>query len=170
MSVALTSLVPYLRSAARQATTGASDSTLTASLGNAFWTAHIEGFTALHAYREVDGIIEPVVSGASDISRDVLQVVVVWAATNEVSNALLELDAVFRVKAGNVEYETQKQATVLKGVLDLLVAQRNQILTRLADSGKTDVAIIDAAALDARNLLSGLSSFPSAAGWGPWEE
>lgn len=109
---------------------------------NAFWETVIDGIT-MNYTMDGDGIITPV-TGTTEFTREYQQIVVFYAGISVVRNALRTIGSLFRAKAGPVEYETQNAATVLKGILDELVKQRNIILARLSDLGASNSVYIDA--------------------------
>ena len=111
-------------------------------LRNGFWSAFNEGVISNFICDE-DGIIQPV-SGEATFGRDLQQIVIMYAAINIYQNQLMQLKTLFRAKAGQVEYETQQSAQVMKTLLDSLLAQRATILKRLSDGGFTDSYYIDA--------------------------
>lgn len=86
-------------------------------LRNAFWEARIGG--AFIGYRESDGLIAPV-SGIDELPREQQQLIILYAGLNVVLADFRNTQSAFKAKAGPVEYETQRSATLLKGVLDLL--------------------------------------------------
>ena len=111
-------------------------------LRNAFWSAYNDGIIAGFSCDE-DGIVNPV-SGTATFTRDLQQLVIMCAAINIYQNQIMQLKTLFRAKAGQVEYETQQSAQVIKSLLDSLLAQRATILQRLSDGGFTDSYYIDA--------------------------
>lgn len=111
-------------------------------LRNAFWSAYNDGIVLGFTCDE-DGIVNPV-SGDGTFTRDLQQLVIMYAAINIYQNQIMQLKTLFRAKAGQVEYETQQSAQVIKSLLDSLLAQRATILQRLSDGGFTDSYYIDA--------------------------
>lgn len=111
------------------------------NLQDAFWEARLDGL--LEGFTESDGSVVPT-SGTTDLSRDMQQIVVLYAGVRIVRNHLRSLNTVFRSKAGPVEFETQKSAQLLKGLLDELRSRRNLVLTRLSDLGAVNSYYIDA--------------------------
>jgi hypothetical protein len=112
-------------------------------LRNAFWSAYNDGIIAGFTCDE-DGIVNPSGGGDSTFTRDLQQLVIMYAAINIYQNQIMQLKTLFRAKAGQVEYETQQSAQVIKSLLDSLLAQRATILQRLSDGGFTDSYYIDA--------------------------
>lgn len=111
------------------------------NLQDAFWDARLDGL--LEGFTEAEGVVSPM-SGTTDMTRDLQQLVVLYAGIRIVRNHLRALNTLFRAKAGPVEFETQKSANLLKGLLDELHARRNLVLTRLSDVGSVDSYYIDA--------------------------
>lgn len=158
MAVDLNDLVEYLNAEIGPTTAA----TMTGgqkvlALRNAFWSAKLDGVTALADYREVDGVIDPV--GSVELDRELQQIIVFWAGIAIVANELRNANTAFRAKAGPVEYETQTSANVLKGVLDLLLERRALLVKRLSDQGRTTVGIIDAMANADYTLRMAFGSF-----------
>lgn len=111
------------------------------NLQDAFWDARLDGMLA--GFTESDGLVTPV-SGTTEITRDLQQLVVLYAGIRIVRNSLRTLNTTFRAKAGPVEFETQNSASVLKGLLDLLMERRHAVLLRLSDLGQVPSYYIDA--------------------------
>lgn len=120
----------------------ASDTEWLTRLRNAFWSAYNDGIISSFVCDE-DGIVSPA-SGDATFGRDLQQIVIMYAAINIYQNQIMQLKTLFRAKAGEVEYETQQSAQVIKSLLDSLLAQRATILQRLSDGGFTDSFYIDA--------------------------
>lgn len=119
----------------------ATDDDYFGNLQDSFWDARLDGL--LEGYTESDGLVVPT-SGTTELTRDLQQLVVLYAGVRIVRNHLRALNTLFRSKAGPVEFETQKSAQVLKAILDELHARRNLVLTRLSDVGSVDSYYIDA--------------------------
>jgi hypothetical protein len=111
-------------------------------LRNAFWSAYNDGVIMGYTCDE-DGVVSPI-NGDSTFTRDMQQIVIMYAAINIYQNQMMQLKTLFRAKAGQVEYETQQSAQVMKSLLDSLLAQRATLLQRLSDGGFTDSYYIDA--------------------------
>jgi hypothetical protein len=120
----------------------ASDDDWLSNLQSAFWEAVLDGVIDPGLFTESDGVITPV-SGSTEISRELQQLIVFYAGVRVVRNKIRNMNTVFRAKAGPVEYETQQAATVLKALLDELVRKRNLILTRMSDLGGTSTFYVD---------------------------
>jgi hypothetical protein len=110
-------------------------------LADAFWEARLHGLFS--GYTEADGSVTPD-SGTTEFPRDYQQLVVLYAGYRVVLSSYQNLNSVFRAQAGPVEYETQKSAQVLRGVLDALRERIKIALGRLSDIGDSSVAIFDA--------------------------
>ena len=102
-------------------------------LRNAFWYSVLDGL--IIGYEDEDGIVKPTASSGSALSRELQQIVIMYAAINVVRNKLLELKTVFRAKAGSTEYETQQAASVLTALLAEFSERRKYILNRIGDKG-----------------------------------
>lgn len=145
MAVDITDLVDNLIAEVNSPGTNSFPEALTSDweirLVNAFWDAVLDGLITNYESDE-DGIITPI-TGTTDLSREMQQLVVFYAGISVVRNTLRTLNASFRAKAGPVEYETTQAATVMKSLLDELVRKRNIILTRLSDIGQVDTQYVD---------------------------
>lgn len=119
----------------------ADDDDFLGNLQDAFWDARLDGL--LEGFTESDGSVVPT-SGSTDLSRDLQQLIVLYAGLRIVRNHLRSMNTVFRSQAGPVEFETQKSAQLLKALLDELRTRRNLVLTRLSDLGSVDSYYIDA--------------------------
>jgi hypothetical protein len=93
---------------------------------NAFWGARLDGLFG--AYRAQDGVIDPIDSNSPEIGRDGIQLVLLYAAMDIVVTEMRNLQSSFKAKAGPVEYEQQRSAQLLKGVLDVLNARIKAII------------------------------------------
>ena len=111
-------------------------------LRDAFWEARLDGM--LELYEEDEGLVSPYDVDDVEITRDLQQLVVLYAGIRMTRTQLTNLDTLFRTKAGPVEYETQKSAQLLKAILDELKSRRNLILERLSDVGSIPTYYIDA--------------------------
>ena len=110
-------------------------------LRDGFWSAHIDGL--LDGWTESDGIVQKLNDPTADaMTRDYQQLVILYTAINVASNRLLQMDTLFRAKAGPVEYETQKSAQVLRAVLEELTGRRNAIIERLVAAGQVTRGIV----------------------------
>lgn len=105
-----------------------------AKLANAFWDAKLNQFIGFANYTETEGTLSPI-DGDDPIDRTLQQALVNFTAIDAIRNKLLNINTMFSAKAGPVEYETQQSAQLLKGILDDLMAQREQLLLLFADAG-----------------------------------
>lgn len=110
-------------------------------LENAFWNARLDGLFS--NYRAESGAIEPV-SGTTDITRDALQLVILYAGLDVVLSELRNAQSAFKAVAGPVSYETQRSAQLLREVLMTIRARINQIIYNLSTLGVADSYAIDA--------------------------
>jgi hypothetical protein len=120
----------------------ANDDTFFGHLQDAFWEARLDGM--LEGFVEADGLVSPTNPSADDLTRDLQQLVVLYAGIRIFRNQLVALNTTFRAKAGPVEYETQKSAQVLVAHLKELQNRRNLVLERLSDIGAVNGYYIDA--------------------------
>lgn len=114
----------------------ATDTEWTVKLQNAFWRAVIDGVITGYSIDE-DGIIKPDVTSGPALSRDLQQIVVIYAAINIIQATMLQLKTSFRAKAGSVEYETSQASQVLTGLLNMFKEEKQIILERLSDIGSS---------------------------------
>jgi len=145
VSVDLTDLIPYVKA---EVSPPGNDlfPTVTAAewttrLANGFWNARLDGILA--GFIESDGLVNPVPPGKVDMTRDLQQVIVFFAAYDTLILALRAINTTFRAKAGGVEFETQQSANVLKEIAQDLRERRNILLRRLSDLGSTPAYVID---------------------------
>jgi hypothetical protein len=142
----------------------ATDDNWIGSLTDAFWEVRLYGM--LGGFEEnaaarggppsfTEGLVTP--TGAfegyddptgyapdQDLSRDLQQLIVLWAGYKVVLARFGWIQSVFRAQAGPVQYETQQAATVLKSLLDALKARIDDILIHLSTWNKDPgVAVID---------------------------
>lgn len=145
----------------------ATDETWMGYLADGFWEIRLDGM--LSGFTESAGLISPS-SGTTELTRDLLQLVVFYAGIRILRNQILSFNTVFRAKAGPVEFETQKSAQTLKALLDDMRERRNLVLYRLSDLGVVPSYYIDG--LNERELSLGYGDtyWPSgtndsSAGW-----
>lgn len=112
-------------------------------LRNAFWNAHIDGL--MNGWTESDGIVSRLNDPTADaMTRDLQQVIILYAYVKILKNQISQASSVFRTKAGPVEYEVQKSAQVYRAILEDLNTRLSRVLERLADDGSvTDIMYID---------------------------
>jgi hypothetical protein len=170
MSVDLANLVESLQieiqAPGGEAYANATEDDYLGNLINAFWEIRLYGFLA--GFEEdaasrggpaefAIGIITPLrVDPAyddpfgynvdEDLSRDLQQLIVLWAAWKIMLNNMATVNSVFRAKAGPVEYETQQAASVLTAVLDQLKARITYLIGNLptASGGGGGAVVLDA--------------------------
>ena len=122
---------------------GATAAELVGHLSDAFWEARLDGFLTAWTCDE-DGVVTPVDPlSAVDIPRDALSLVVLYAGIRVIRNRILNTNAVFRAKAGSVEYETGTSAQMLTEMLKQLKAAKDRYLERATDN-ETPVGYYDA--------------------------
>jgi len=110
-------------------------------LSDAFWEARLDGF--LEGYTTDEDLIVPVASGAADLDRRWMALVVLYAGVKVLRNRILNLNMAFRAKAGPVEFEQENSAMVLAEMLRQLRAAKDRILDEL-DADETNVVVLDA--------------------------
>lgn len=91
----------------------------------------------------------------TDLSRQMQQLIVLWAGWNVVINRLAALNTMMRAKAGNVEYERQNSASTLKALLDHLKDRIDYVLTTVRSGDVTTVTVFDAVVERSYSLASG---------------
>lgn len=111
-------------------------------LEDAFWDARMSGFMA--EWTLVDDTVEPQQVGGADITRDIVSVIILWAAINIVTNELKSGSTQFKAVAGPVSFEQQNSAQVLRDLLSELKDEKNIALKRLSDLGIVLDSYIDA--------------------------
>lgn len=157
MSVDLSDLVEFVRvevsPPGSDLFTSATDDHWLMALRNAFWSVRMEGMLA--GYTEADGLVDPINVGDEDLTRDLQQLIVLYAAVQAVMNQLRDLKTSFRAKAGPVEFETQQSAQVLREILLDLRGRRNWMLGRLSDLGVIPTYYIDAVAARQDSIMYG---------------
>lgn len=121
-------------------------------LSNAYWEGRIYGLYA--GYQEFDGIVNPV-SGTTDFPREMQQLVILYAGFKVTLNAIQGFNTTFKAKAGSVEFETQKSATALKGILDTLKSNIDLALETLGGAGVTNTYSFDALIQGNYNMVIG---------------
>jgi hypothetical protein len=116
------------------------DSDLTAYLADAFWEARLDGFLTGYAADE-DGVVTPT-SGSTDLSLAGVALVVMYAGIRVMRTQILNMNTLFRAKAGPVEFEQQNSAIMLREMVRALQERRNLLIER--SLMMTDVHVIDA--------------------------
>lgn len=149
MAVDLSDFVPSLR---REVTPP--DSTLFANVGDdvftgyladAFWEARLDGFLQAWTADE-DGIVTPVAPNTTEIPRDQVAAIIIYAGIRVLRNRILNTNTTFRAQAGPVEYEVQNSATMLVEMLKQLKAIKDRLLEDKTEVGQTDTLYLDAVA------------------------
>lgn len=140
----------------------ATDDAFFGSLTDAFWEVRLygllSGFEEDVAARGGDvsfgeGIVTPIGAkvgydapsgyAATDLSRELQQMIVLWGGWKIVLARLTNLNTVFHAIAGPVQIEIQQSASVLKGVLDALRERIEFLLKYLSRFGGSSVAVFD---------------------------
>ena len=121
----------------------ATDDDWLSNLRSAYWEVVLDGIVSGSRYTETDGLIEPTDTTDDDLSRELQQLVVLYAGVRVIRNKIRTMNTVFRTKAGPVEFETQQSANVFKTILDQLIRRRNIILERLSDLGSANSYYVD---------------------------
>ena len=140
----------------------ASNSELVGYLSDAFWEGKLDGFYS--GYTETDGIINPE-SGDTDLSRDWISLIVIYAAYTILTNAIQNTNTLFRSKAGPVEFETQSSASMLRERLMALERRRDRLIDELSEKYQIDVAWIDNINARTNSLCYGDVKFDSGISW-----
>lgn len=122
----------------------ATDDDWLGNLQDSFWDAMLDGLISPAAYTEADGVVSPIAPNTTEFSREFLQLVVFYAGVRIIRNYFSGMNSTFKAKAGPVEYETQKSATVVRDLLAELVRKRNILLLRLSDIGMSQSYYVDA--------------------------
>lgn len=122
-------------------------------LGDAFWDARMTGL--LEGYT-LDGQEISPTAGTTDISRDLQQILVLYAAMTIVTNELRQKNTQFRAKAGPAEFETQNSSNLLRDVLQVLEQRMNIVMKRLSDLGVVLDKYTDAVAARTQSIGYGL--------------
>lgn len=130
-------------------------------LQDAFWEARLDGVTALASFNQDDGIISPVTVGGTDITGDLVQLLVMYGGIRILRNQLINMGTGFRAKAGPAEFETSNSGQMMTAVLNELRDRRNIILTRLSDVGAIPSYYIDALISREESLYLGTTYWPS---------
>lgn len=114
------------------------------NLEDAFWDAMLDGLIDPARYTEADASVTPIAPNTTELSREYQQLVVFYAGIRIIRNFMLNMNSTFRAKAGPVEFETVRSATVVRDLLAELVRKRNIILLRLSDIGTSQSYYVDA--------------------------
>lgn len=138
---------------------GVSEDTWVGHLADAFWEARLSGM--LSGYEEADGLVTPLDATADDMTRDLQQLLVLFAGLRIVLTSYQNVNSSFRAKAGPVEFETQKAASVLKGVLDAIRERIQRAIDKLDElsTAAIDTVMFDAVIQRSCAIASGESWF-----------
>jgi len=148
MAVELVELIPYLKASVNppgQEFIVATDAEWLTAAANAFWWARLRGF--FPEYRiDVDGeLIVAIDDADEDMSRDLQQIIILAAALNAIEAKLLAMPTGVRAKAGPVESEVTRSASLL---IELLKGKRKELadikVEIIASGNATCVGVIDA--------------------------
>lgn len=161
MAVSLANYVPALR---REVSPPGStlfdavaDTVFTGYLADAFWEVKLDGFVEPWTC-SIDGIVIPqtgdgnpdplidppltAYDSASDMPRDQIALVVLYAGIKIIRNRLLEQNTRIHAKAGPVEFSQESSANLLVEMLRELTAVKNRLLA--LRTYNMDVSLIDA--------------------------
>lgn len=116
------------------------DEELTGHLADAFWEARLDGLVKAWTADE-DGIVEPLKVGGSELGREWVALLVLYAGIRMLRNHLMNQQTTFRAEAGPVSFETQSSATVLAELLKQLQATKLRLLEMGQDASLD--AIVD---------------------------
>lgn len=111
-------------------------------LADAFWEARLDGFLVGYATDEDGTAIEPL-TGTTEIPRQQIALIVLYAGIRVLRNKILNTKTMFRGKAGPTEFEQQTSATMLAEMLKQLKETKDRILVEL-DEFATGVHVLDA--------------------------
>lgn len=102
-------------------------------LADAFWELVMYGY--ISGYTEASGVItEDVATPTTDLGREFQQLIVIVAAMNIISMLMVNLNSDFRAKAGPVEFQQSKSASILGRVLDRLQKRFDDLVEGLDDA------------------------------------
>lgn len=122
--------------------TGVTDTEWVGYLSDAFWEARLDGFLEGYLVSEDDAIV-PTETGAADLDRRWMALVLLYAGVKVLRNRILNMSVAFRAKAGPVEFEQENSATMLAEMLRQLKAAKDRIIEDL-DNTPSDVMVLDA--------------------------
>lgn len=149
MAVELSTLVATLRREVSPPGTDlypdALDAEFIGHLADAFWEARLSGIEVLDDYEvNASNQIVPTDATTDDLTRDLQQLLVLFAGYRIVLSSFQNIKSAFRAQAGPVSYETARSAQLLRDVLKALERKIGIILTRLSDLGTADTDYFDA--------------------------
>lgn len=123
---------------------GSTDDDWAGRLADAFWDAHIHT-ELFDSYRANDDFaVEPITVGGDDLSRELQQLVVAYAAYRVIRTLLLNIKTSFRAQAGPVEFETQQSAQLLRDLLRDRQDDMKRIVDLISSQDVTPVYYFDA--------------------------
>lgn len=135
MAVDITELIPSLQRELSPPGTNlypnATGGTFLGYLQDAFWEARLQGLLKGYTLNPADDTQIIPISGTTDLDRALQQLIVLFAGYRVTLTQFQNINSGFRAKAGAVEFEQQKSATTLKGVLDALRERMKLILDNL---------------------------------------
>lgn len=111
-------------------------------LADAFWEARLHGMLGGYIV-DAAFTIQPQNAGAPDMTRDLQQLIVLYAGFRITLTELKNTQASFQAQAGAVQIEVTKASNVLKSVLDAIRSRIDIVLRRLSDVGTTNVEVFD---------------------------
>jgi hypothetical protein len=121
------------------------DDELLRRLQQGFWECVLDGFfggtvltgtgQAMPSFTESNFVISPATAGGPDITRDLVQLVIFYAAARMITNQLRNIRTQVLNQAGPVRQEFQQSAQLLLGILKDLQAQKALHMRRLSDLG-----------------------------------
>jgi hypothetical protein len=137
--------------------TGVDDADWVGYLADAFWEARLDGFMPGYITdgEDEDVTIEPS-SGTTDLPRQYMALVILYAGVKVLRNRILNTQTQFRAKAGSVEFEQQNSATMLAEMLKQLKATKDRIIEELSALDETGVIMLDAYST---RVFSGISYY-----------
>jgi hypothetical protein len=142
----------------------ATEDELIGHLSDAFWHIVLDGVTAFDDFTEADGLITNNTVGGADLTRDLQQLIVLYAAHRIIRNQLKGFEN-FRAKAGPVEYETSQSANLLRDILADMNRRISIILTNLSEFGLAEGYYLDMVTTRTDAVRYGNTPFLSGQGW-----
>lgn len=100
-------------------------------LQDAFWEARLQGLLAGYTLDDNDDTQIVPQSGTTDLPRQFQQLLVLFAGFRITLTQFQNINSAFRAKAGPVEFEQQKSAQTLRGILDAIRERMKAILATL---------------------------------------
>lgn len=130
---------------------------------DAFWDARMDGLFVGYTADSDAGTVEPIPPNTTEMSRELQQVIVFFAAYNALFLAIMNTKTQFKAEApGPVSYETQQSAQVLRELAQSLKERRDILLYRLSDVGVVPTYVIDAVIERQDALMIGTQFWSSA--------